>query len=48
MSDEEVVYKLIELYYKNKEAFNSYSVNLIKLIEIYKDALEILKGENNE
>ena len=46
MSEEEVAYKLIELYYTNKSTFNSYCVDLRKLSEIYKELLSILKGDS--
>lgn len=48
MSEEEVAYKLIELYYTNKSTFNSYHVDLSKLSKIYKEVLSILKGDSNE
>lgn len=48
MSKEEIAYKLIELYYTNKNIFNNYNVNLSMLSKIYEEVLEILKGENNE
>ena len=48
MSEEEVSYKLIELYYTNKNTFNNYHVDLSKLSKIYKEVLNILKGDSNE
>ena len=48
MSEEEVAYKLIELYYTNKSTFNSYRVGLAELSKIYKEVLNILKGDSNE
>ena len=48
MKVEEVAYKLIELYYTNKNTFNNYHVDLSMLSKIYKEVLNILKGDSNE
>ena len=48
MSREEIAYKLIELYYTNKNTFNNYHVDLSLLSKIYKEVLDILKGDSNE
>ena len=46
MSEEEVAYKLIELYYTNKSTFKNYCIGLRELINIYKGVLNILKGDS--
>lgn len=46
MNREEVVYKLIELYFTNKNTFKMYSISLSDLIEMYEYVLNKLKGED--
>ena len=47
MSEEEVAYKLVELYYTNESIFTNYRIGLRELINIYNGVLNILKGESN-
>ena len=46
MNNEEIAYKLIELYYTNKNTFKNYCMSLTDLCEKYNRVLEILKGES--
>lgn len=48
MSNEEVAYKLLELYYTNCGIFKSYCLSLKDLTNKYVSILEILRGGNNE
>lgn len=45
MNKEEICFKLIELYYKNKSMFNNYGIYLDELFEQYNEMLEVLKVE---
>ncbi len=47
MNKEEVCFKLIELYYKNKSIFNNYCMGLEDLFESYNKMLKILKVESD-
>lgn len=47
MNKEEMCFKLIELYYKNKSIFNNYHMSLIDLFENYNKMLKILKVESD-
>lgn len=48
MNKEEICFKLIELYYKNKSMFNNCCMVLTDLFEKYNKMLEILKVESDE
>lgn len=48
MNKEEICLKLIELYYKNKQIFNNYCIDLTDLFKKYNKMLEILKVESDE
>ena len=47
MNKEEICFKLIEFYYKNKSIFNNYGMSLIDLFENYNKMLKILKVESD-
>ena len=48
MNKEEICFKLIEFYYKNKSMFNNCCMGLIDLFEAYNKMLEVLKVEGDE
>lgn len=48
MNKEEICFKLIEFYYKNKSMFNQYRIYLDELFEQYNKMFEILKVESDE
>lgn len=48
MNKEEICFKLIELYYKNKSMFNNYGIGLDELFEKYNKMFKMLKVESDE
>lgn len=48
MNKEEICFKLIELYYKNKSMFNNCCMGLTDLFKTYNKMLEVLKVESDE
>lgn len=48
MNKEEICFKLIELYYKNKSMFNNYGIYLDELFEQYNEMFKMLKVESDE
>ena len=47
MNKEEICFKLIEFYYKNKSMFDNYYMDLTDLFKIYNKMLKKLKVEND-
>lgn len=45
MTKEEICFKLIEFYYKNKQELNLYGIDLNDLFEKYNAMLKILEVE---
>lgn len=45
MNREETAYKLIKLYYTNRDTFKNYRISLRELIEKYQGVLEEIKDE---
>lgn len=48
MNKEEICFKLIELYYKNKSMFKNCCMGLTDLFKAYNKMLELLKVESDE